>query len=132
MIHVSALVPARTGSKLTLSWLEPVYKENPFDRKILILNSNRMKNNGCRILPCLSAYNHLGRNQITNNSHICCMDEGQPSGTMVVLALSSFKVLTSCRQLQKSNQDFWPFFFLVVRYINKPISCCQVWLAECS
>lgn len=152
----------------------------------MILNSTRMKNNGCRIPPCLSAYNHLGRSQITNNSssdglpeidvqaaaerdteNVALLPEQQSNGLgqkpggrswlqlavpaaepqlpskvptgskqawagltwmrdrMVMLALSSFKVLTSCRQLQNSKQDFWPFS-LVVRYINKTKPCGQV------
>lgn len=171
---------------MSVPWFqpEPGYKEKPFARKMMILNSTRTKTNGCRIPPRLSAFNHLGRKQITNNSssgglpeivmqaaaerytenvplwpepqsnrlgqsrrkrlapggcpssrapaaepqlplevpklraglgwshmcHMCWVHEGQPSSRMVVLALNSFKVLTSCRQLQKSNQDFWGFF----------------------
>lgn len=68
MIHVSILVPARTGLKLTLSWPEPGYKQKTFARKIMVLNSTRVKNDGCSIPPRLSAYNHLGRKQITSNS----------------------------------------------------------------
>lgn len=35
---------------------------------MMALDSTRMKNDECRIPPCLSIYNHLGRKQITTNS----------------------------------------------------------------
>jgi len=43
-------------------------KEKPFAGKMMVLDSTKMKNDGCRIPPRLSVYSHLGRKQITSNS----------------------------------------------------------------
>lgn len=43
-------------------------KEKTFAGKMMGLDSTRIKNDGCRIPPRLSVYNHLGRKLITSNS----------------------------------------------------------------